>query len=135
MQRIANLKKILQSPKPSMHDINVGWYKPGSIEASANIIPGFGATINVINGGLECNKGQETAQVENRIKYYRYIAAMMDVPFTEAELTCKNMGPFPTNGVAAIDLYWDQDWQVPCKCKQVCTLYNTIYTLNNIIGW
>ena len=37
---------------------------------------GFGTTINIINGGLECNKpnGRESPQAKNRIAYYKKFA-------------------------------------------------------------
>ena len=43
-----------QDPKPSMHDIMTGFYMPNEIDLASNFTAGFGATINVINGGLEC---------------------------------------------------------------------------------
>ena len=43
-----------QDPKPSMHDIMTGFYMPNEIDLTSNFTAGFGATINVINGGLEC---------------------------------------------------------------------------------
>jgi predicted chitinase len=46
-----------QSPKPSCHD---------AISTS-----GFGMTINIINGGIECGKGQVTQQAQHRIQLYQ----------------------------------------------------------------
>lgn len=43
-----------QSPKPSMHDVVAGFWKPNSNDLAAGITSGFGATINIINGGVEC---------------------------------------------------------------------------------
>ena len=43
-----------QDPKPSMHDIMTGFYEPNSYDAAVGIDATFGATTNVINGGLEC---------------------------------------------------------------------------------
>ena len=39
-------------------------------------VQGFGTTINIINGGLECNKpnGKESPQAKNRIAYYKKFA-------------------------------------------------------------
>ena len=39
-------------------------------------LQGFGTTINIINGGLECNKpnGKESPQAKNRIAYYKKFA-------------------------------------------------------------
>ena len=45
-------------------------------------IQGFGATINIINGGLECNKpdGRESPQAKNRIAYYKKFAWLVTRP-------------------------------------------------------
>jgi len=50
-----------QSPKPSMHDVVAGFWKPNGNDVAQGIKKGFGATVNIINGGLECNKGSEVA--------------------------------------------------------------------------
>jgi len=37
-----------------MHDVVVGHFKPNSYDLKSNIEDGFGTTINIINGGIEC---------------------------------------------------------------------------------
>jgi predicted chitinase len=54
-----------QAPKPSCHD---------AIRSS-----GFGMTINVINGGIECGKGTPTPQALNRIELYQKYCAVLAV--------------------------------------------------------
>lgn len=54
-----------QPPKPSCHD---------AIRSS-----GFGMTINVINGGIECGKGAPTPQAQHRIQLYRAYCGMLGV--------------------------------------------------------
>jgi predicted chitinase len=54
-----------QPPKPSCHD---------AIRSS-----GFGMTINVINGGIECGKGAPTPQAQHRIQLYRTYCGMLGV--------------------------------------------------------
>lgn len=54
-----------QSPKPSCHD---------AIRTS-----GFGMTINVINGGIECGKGQVTPQAKHRIQLYEQYTKQLGV--------------------------------------------------------
>jgi len=46
-----------QSPKPSMHDVATGYFTPNSYDTSAGIKGGFGSTIDIINGGIECGSG------------------------------------------------------------------------------
>jgi hypothetical protein len=41
-----------QSPKPSAHDVMAGNYCPSAADTAANRLPGFGMTVNIINGGL-----------------------------------------------------------------------------------
>ena len=43
-----------QSPKPSMHDIVTGFWQPNEADLAAGFKLGFGATINVFKGSLEC---------------------------------------------------------------------------------
>lgn len=54
-----------QSPKPSCHD---------AIRTS-----GFGMTINIINGGIECGKGQITPQAQHRIQLYEQFTRQLSV--------------------------------------------------------
>lgn len=54
-----------QPPKSSCHD---------AISAS-----GFGMTINIINGGIECGKGQPTPQALDRIQLYQQYTKMLNV--------------------------------------------------------
>ena len=57
-----------QPPKPSMLHVIDGTWVPNTADRRNGINPGFGATINIINGGIECNKpGGETKQASNRI--------------------------------------------------------------------
>src|SRR5450432_753439 len=43
-----------QYPKPSCHDIMTGNWHPTAKDSAGSRLPGFGATLNVINGGVEC---------------------------------------------------------------------------------
>lgn len=47
-----------------MHDVIVGQWEPNSADEAAKIFPGLGASINVLNGGIECRAGAtDSAQV------------------------------------------------------------------------
>ena len=61
-----------QSPKPSCHDIITGYFEPNTYDTQTQgIYDGFGAIINVINGGLECNTGgAENYNAEARTNSY-----------------------------------------------------------------
>lgn len=58
-----------QLPKPSCHDVMAGVWTPSAQDLAMGRKPGFGMTINIINGGLEC--GMPTnAKVEDRVGFY-----------------------------------------------------------------
>jgi hypothetical protein len=54
-----------------MHDVMVGYWKPNSADMASGNQAGFGATTNIINGGIECGKGAESAGSLNRIAYFK----------------------------------------------------------------
>ena len=110
-----------QPPKPSMlHVINGNWV-PNAEDRRNGITPGFGATINIINGGLECNRkdGRESNQARNRIEYYKQFAWYLYVDYENEELGCAKQQQFSAGGAGALPIYWDKDWAYPYSCKLV----------------
>ncbi|UTW68177.1 T9SS type A sorting domain-containing protein [bacterium SCSIO 12643] len=89
-----------QYPKPSAHDIMVENWQPTAAQVSAGIVPGFGATVNIINPAIECNSGTESPKVLGRIAHFdRYtdilgIGMALDGSDNPTELGCANMSPF-----------------------------------------
>ena len=65
-------------------------------DKSNGIMPGFGATINIINGGVECNTrdGKESKQAANRIAYYKQFAWYLYVDYQDEELGCAKQKQF-----------------------------------------
>jgi len=110
-----------QPPKPSMLHVIDGTWVPNQEDRRNGIKPGFGATINIINGGLECNKpdGRESNQARNRIEYYKQFAWYLYVDYEDEELGCANQQQFSAGGAGALPIYWDKDWQTPYSCKLV----------------
>ncbi len=47
-------------PQPSMHEVATRFFEPNSADESTGNTATFGATINIINGGIECGKGYDT---------------------------------------------------------------------------
>jgi len=82
-----------QFPKPSCHDIMSGAWKPTANDLQKGRIPGFGATVNVINGGVECGNGIEMAKTGNRYRYYQYFCHYFQVSPGE-NVSCDNQKPF-----------------------------------------
>ena len=78
-----------QAPKPSCHDVMVGNWTPSSSDMAQNRLPGFGMTVNIINGGLECNIGPDS-RVDDRIGFYTRYANLLGVDVGD-NLDCANM--------------------------------------------
>ncbi|MCW3465336.1 glycoside hydrolase family 19 protein [Chitinophaga nivalis] len=90
-----------QYPKPSCHDVMVpGKWTPTAAETAAGLKPGFGATVNIINGGLECGGASENTKVLNRIAHYQRYATIKQVSLelnggnNAGNCGCANMGRF-----------------------------------------
>jgi chitodextrinase len=106
-----------QAPKPAMlHVIDRTW-SPSQREAGAGIGYGFGTTINVINGGIECGEQNRTkGQPVNRIRYWQGLATHYLLPVENDEVdTCWQQTPFGSlnlNGATDV-LYtnWDGNWK------------------------
>jgi chitinase len=67
-----------QAPKPSSHDVMVGRWVPSVEDQAAGRTPGFGLTINIINGGIECGK-VTPSQVEDRVGFYKAFTGVLSV--------------------------------------------------------
>ncbi len=100
-----------QPPKPSMLHVVDGTWQPNASDLAAGLVPGFGVTTQIINGGVECGGSEEIAQSRNRIAYYREFAAHLNVPIANDEvLGCAGMQQFSEAGAGALAIYWEQDW-------------------------
>lgn len=84
-----------QAPKPSCHDVMVGNWTPSSEDIAAGRDKSkFGATINIINGREECNKGDGlVSEVKDRIGFYEKYSRDMNVP-KEDYCDCGQMTPW-----------------------------------------
>ncbi len=106
-----------QAPKPAMlHVIDRTW-SPSQREIDANIGYGFGTTINVINGGIECGEqNKDKGQPVNRIRYWEGLANHYQIPVEADEAnTCWQQTPYGSlnlNGATDV-LYtnWDGNWK------------------------
>ena len=106
-----------QAPKPAMlHVIDRTWV-PSQRETEAGIGYGFGTTINVINGGIECGaQNRDKGQPVNRIRYWEGLAAHYQIPIEADEKnTCYQQTPYGSlnlNGATDV-LYtnWDGNWK------------------------
>jgi len=102
-----------QPPKPSMMHVIDGTWQPNAHDIANGLVPGFGVTTQIINGGVECGGSGEHLQSQNRIKYYRAAADHFNVPVPGNEvLGCKGMKQFDESGAGALPIYWEEnyDW-------------------------
>ncbi|MDX5514538.1 glycoside hydrolase family 19 protein [Stenotrophomonas bentonitica] len=102
-----------QPPKPSMMHVIDGTWQPNARDLANGLVPGFGVTTQIINGGVECGGSTEHLQSQNRITYYRAAAAHFNVPVPGNEvLGCKGMKQFDEGGAGALPIYWEEnyDW-------------------------
>ncbi len=129
-----------QAPKPAMlHVIDRTW-TPSIREKEAGIGYGFGTTINVINGGIECGEqNKDKGQPVNRIRYWEGLSSHYDIAIQSDEKnTCWQQTPYGSlnlNGANDV-LYtnWDGNWKYypdrPGGASFECELvgYQTAYS-------
>lgn len=82
-----------QSPKPSCHQVMSGEWTPSPADLTAGRHPGFGATVNIINGGVECGSGTDKAQTKNRYGYYEYFCHFLQASAGD-HIGCADQQPF-----------------------------------------
>ena len=82
-----------QYPKPSCHDIIIGKWIPNLLDIQNGRLPGFGTTINVINGGIECGSGKDLLKTKYRYQYFQYFCSYFLVS-TGANISCASQKPF-----------------------------------------
>jgi basic endochitinase B len=82
-----------QGPKPSCHDIITGKWKPTLNDKRKGRLPGFGAIINVINGGLECGHTRDRDRMVYREKWFAFFCDRFGVGPGE-NTSCVNQSPF-----------------------------------------
>ncbi|OXA89535.1 hypothetical protein B0A66_14035 [Flavobacterium hercynium] len=79
-----------QAPKPSCHAVMVGAWKPTQEDITAGRKPGFGMTINIINGGLECRRPDSDKTQDRRGFYQRYLT-VLNASDPNCECKCDTM--------------------------------------------
>lgn len=96
-----------QSPKPSMHDVMCGLFKPNEIDENFGIKGGFGTTINIINGGVECGGSTENKKASNRGDYFQEFLNVLGLdPSKETNLGCAGEKKFPDGSAGDLDGYF-----------------------------
>jgi len=83
-----------QTHKPSAHDVMVGKWQPGAADKAAGRIPGFGVTIDIVNGPVECGKGEKVFSMNDRVGFYQYFLKQLGVSDPNCVCSCGGMKAF-----------------------------------------
>lgn len=83
-----------QGARPSAHDVMIGKWTPNAADIAAGRTPGFGMTINIINGEVECNKGEAIYSMADRIGFYKYFLKSFGVTDPNCACSCGKMKPY-----------------------------------------
>ena len=67
-----------QYPKPSCHDVICNKWIPNSKDSANGRLPGFGAVVNVINGGIECGENHSD-NTKYRYGFYNFFCNYLKV--------------------------------------------------------
>lgn len=85
-----------QNRKPSAHTVMSGEWKPSAEEKALGYAQGFGMTINLINGSIECNKGENNPGMQDRIGFYQYFLKLLGISDPGCVCSCGKMVAFPS---------------------------------------
>lgn len=80
-----------QTYKPSAHDVMIGKWQPSAADKAKGRTPGFGMTINIINGGVECNQGENMGSMTDRIGYYQHFLGKLGASDPDCACSCGKM--------------------------------------------
>lgn len=79
-----------ETHKPSAHDVMIGKWQPNEVDKAKGRTPGFGMTINIVNGAVECNKA-ENEGMNDRIAFYQYFLGKLGVTDANCACSCGKM--------------------------------------------
>jgi hypothetical protein len=83
-----------QSLKPSPHQVMTGRWTPSALDQSIGRKAGFGMVTNIINGPLECNRGEGQVNMLDRIGYYRVFLKKLNTADPNCACSCGKMQPY-----------------------------------------
>lgn len=97
-----------------------GLWAPNDADYAAGNYPGFGATINIINGFQECGY-PDSQKADWREEYYLGTSGAFDVEITAEEvINCEATNTFSDQGEANQEYhYFDQRWDGTEACQVV----------------
>jgi basic endochitinase B len=81
-----------QQPKPACHAVMTGSWKPSGDDTNLGRVAGFGMTINIINGSLECSIATPST-VTDRVAFYQQFTTMLGVSMGD-NIYCDRMAHY-----------------------------------------
>ncbi|KAH7284121.1 hypothetical protein KP509_34G040100 [Ceratopteris richardii] len=75
---IATWMLPVRPKQPSCHDVMTGKWVPSKNDTANSIYPGFGMTINILNGFVECGHGDDIRMID-RISHYLLFLDLLGV--------------------------------------------------------
>jgi len=115
---------------PSMHDVMTNFWIPNSGDTGANVIAGFGATTEIINGDVECRSNNDTDGSANRYVFFTQFLAEFGLHGGDvAGMSCAQYwSGFPHGGAHFSEpQYFVKKWGDNGKCQVVG--YETPYNI------
>jgi hypothetical protein len=83
-----------ETHKPSAHDVMIGKWQPNAKDKAAGRTPGFGMTILIVNGALECNKGEDNYSMNDRIGFYQFFLKKLGISDANCACSCGKMAAY-----------------------------------------
>lgn len=83
-----------ETHKPSAHDVMIGKWQPNAADKAKGRTPGFGMTINIVNGEVECNKGDNMYNMKDRIGFYQFFLTKLGTTDPNCACSCGKMQPY-----------------------------------------
>ena len=83
-----------QTQKPSAHDVMIGKWQPNAGDKAKNRKPGFGMTINIINGAVECGQGESMYSMNDRIGFYQHFLQKFGISDPNCACSCGGMAAY-----------------------------------------
>ncbi|WP_171972471.1 chitinase [Mucilaginibacter polytrichastri] len=83
-----------QTKKPSAHDVMAGKWQPNAADIAKGRKPGFGMVINIVNGEIECNHGDNMYNMTDRIGFYQFFLKKLGVTDANCVCSCATMQPY-----------------------------------------
>jgi hypothetical protein len=83
-----------QTYKPSAHDVMTGKWKVNARDRAAGRVTGFGMVIDIINGAVECNQGDNQPNMQDRIGFYQHFLKQLGTSDANCVCSCGGMKPY-----------------------------------------